>query len=169
MRQRSFCEKFGRIFVLLQHRDPSHIIHQKKQNNMAKILFTAIARKSPVDKSVSYYPIQVPAPRVMTDDLVNYIAENSQLPRAVVPAALAAIQKSIVNFVLNGHSVTIPRLGTFTATVKSTGRANAADVHASDIKKVLCRFRPSAETADPVKYGMSFERVAGIYDAATGE
>ena len=136
---------------------------------MGKILFTAIARKSPKDKTVSYYPLQVPAPRVMTPDLVNYIAENSQLPRAVVPAALAAIQKSIMNFVLNGHSVTIPRLGTFTATVKSEARPSAAEVKATDIKRVYCRFRPSAETADPVKYGLNFERVRGKYDPAPGE
>lgn len=133
---------------------------------MAKILFTAIARKDPTDKSTKYYPVQVPSPRVMTPELINYISENSQLPRAVVPAALAAIQKSIVNFVLNGHSVTIPRLGTFTATVRGEGKPTADEVHASDIKKVFCRFRPSAETADPVKYGLQFERVAGVYDEA---
>ena len=133
---------------------------------MGKVLFTAISRKNPTDKTVAYYPIQVPAPRVMTEDLVNYIAENSQLPRAVVPAALAAIQKSIANFVLNGHSVTIPRLGTFTATVKSKPKASAGDVTAADIKKVFCRFRPSTETSDPVKYGLRFERVAGKCDPA---
>lgn len=133
---------------------------------MAKILFTAIPRKDPTDKSIKYYPVQVPSPRVMTPELINYISENSQLPRAVVPAALAAIQKSIVNFVLNGHSVTIPRLGTFTATVRGKGQATAEAVRATDIEKVYCRFRPSAETADPVKYGLQFERVAGVHDEA---
>lgn len=137
---------------------------------MGKFQFTAIARKSPVDKSVKFYPLQVPATRVLTDDLVDYIAENSQLPRAVLPAALAAIQKSIFNFVLNGHSVTIPRLGTFTATIKSKAQPAADKVSAADIKSVHCRFRPSSKMSENVKYGLTFERVPGFYDTtATAE
>lgn len=131
---------------------------------MGKVLFTATARKNPIDNSVAYYPIIVSSTRILTNDLVDYISENSQLPRSIVPAALAAIQKSIFNFVLNGHSVTIPRIGTFTCTMKGYPSATPAEVKAEKIKKIYCRFRPSAKMADPVKYGLQYERVKSKYE-----
>ena len=128
---------------------------------MPKIRFCARERKHPVTREVKFYPEKVStgADRIRTEALIDYIAQNSQVPRSVVPTALAAIQKAIANFVLNGHSVSVKRLGTFTATVSGHASETPEEVGARSVKRVHVRFRPCTALRHKLRYGITYERV----------
>lgn len=125
---------------------------------MGTIKYNVIPRKDPIDKTVKYYAEKVSAPRILTDELFTYMAQNSQIPRAQVPIALNAILKSIQTLCLNGHSIQIPQLGNFRAIIKGKGVENKEDFSAKDIKSVLIRFRPATFFDDLSRVGISFER-----------
>lgn len=128
---------------------------------MPTINYRMVAKKNPVTKEVRYYAQKshYGISRIDTSALVDYIAENSQLPRAVLPSALAAIQKSINNFVLNGHSVTVPRLGTFTATLRSEGAETVDGVTGDLVKGIRVKFRPTSAMLEQLRYGISYNKV----------
>lgn len=84
---------------------------------MGRIVYSVTKRRNSATAQVKYYPIRVGSERLSTDDVIDYIGENPQVPRAAVPSAVHAILKTITNFVLNGHSVELPRLGIFSATI----------------------------------------------------
>ncbi len=128
---------------------------------MGRIVYCAVKRRSPATAGVKYYPARVGSERLTTDDVIDYIGENSQVPRAAVPAAVHAILKTITNFVLNGHSVELPRLGIFSATIQEP-RSDAESAEAyrlSKDAKVMVRFRPSASLSQELTYGISYVSV----------
>lgn len=127
---------------------------------MPTLRYKVVERESPVTHQKVFYAVResYAIERIKTDDLIDSISENSQLPRAIVPAALAAILKSITNFVLNGHSVTVPRLGTFTGTITSRAAESREAFTASNIKGMRVRFRKSPELDQASRYSVRFVR-----------
>lgn len=125
---------------------------------MGTINYAVVARKNPQTKQLLYYAQKLTdgSGRLMTADLINSISENSQVARALVPAALAAIQKSINNFVLNGHSITIPRLGCFTPTIRGRMVDTAEEFTSEHIRSVQVRYRMSSELRQQATYGVQF-------------
>lgn len=137
---------------------------------MPTLQYRVVERQNALTKQLMYYAQKVGhgIDRIKTDDLIDSIAENSQVPRAVVPAALAAIQKSIVNFVLNGHSVTIPRLGTFNSTLSSRAALSADAFSAANIKGLRVRFRPDPKLRERCIYDVNFQ-LTTVFDPDSGE
>ena len=127
---------------------------------MPTLRYKVVERQNPVTSTKVFYAVResYAIERIKTDDLIDSISENSQLPRAIVPAALAAILKSITNFVLNGHSVTVPRLGTFTGTITSRSAESREAFTASNIKGMRVHFRKSPELDQASRYSVRFVR-----------
>ena len=55
--------------------------------------------------------------RISEDDFVSFVVANCQVGRAQVMSVLNAVEEQLVNFMMQGHSVEVPRLGTFSLTV----------------------------------------------------
>ena len=129
---------------------------------MGRIVYTVVKRRDPSTASVKYYPARVGSERLSTDDVIDYIGENSQLPRAAVPSAVSAILKTITNFVLNGHSVELPRLGIFSATIQEPQQTEATSADAYRLTKdakIMVRFRPTSSLTQELTYGISYVSV----------
>lgn len=76
-------------------------------------------------------------------DILEYCTQNSMVPPAYVAATMHALTQSIRNFLLNGHSVEFPNLGTFRITCESTA---TNDLELAGIRQLLDfknRFLPS--------------------------
>lgn len=129
---------------------------------MGRIVYSVTKRRNPATAQVKYYPIRVGSERLSTDDVIDYIGENSQVPRAAVPSAVHAILKTITNFVLNGHSVELPRLGIFSATIQEPqSDAESAEAYRlSKDAKIMVRFRPSSSLSQELTYGISYVSVS---------
>lgn len=101
--------------------------------------------KNPKTKEDVFVAKQVAYTRISNRQLAKSIARNSQIPLATVTLALSAIQKSIVNFVLNGHSVQIAGLGLFRLTLKGPGAATMEEARPTKETKAMLRFLPDVE------------------------
>ena len=130
---------------------------------MGSINYSVVKKKSPKDPTQSkFYPQMVASTRIENDAIARYISENSQIPLAHVTSALAAIEKSIINFVMNGHSVTIPNLGTFRPSLKlKVGKKAGATADAVDTKdyNVMVRFVPDTYISDEKDYQTKFVKL----------
>lgn len=127
---------------------------------MGTIKYNVVPKKDPVFKTKKYYALKAPAPRILTEQLMDYMAANSKVPRAHVPAALNAILKSIQQLVLNGHSVKVPGLGTFRPVIKSKGAESAEAFNpAKNITGVMVRFRVDKFYNDINRAGIYYEKL----------
>lgn len=106
---------------------------------MAKLQFYPLARKSPKDKSVSYYAQKSTYSNIPTAVLCRRIVDNTAVPPGVVRAALTAIVDSVANFVCNGHSVQLGELMSLRPTVQSKGADTAPKFKAENVKRVMVR------------------------------
>lgn len=57
--------------------------------------------------------------RITDAELINYMLQNSQVGRATAVAAVEAFKAVFSTFLLNGHTITVPALGTFSLTCNS--------------------------------------------------
>ena len=132
------------------------------------IKFKAIARKSPVDKSVSYYPTTETPEPVKLPALVKSIEKITALSSSDVKSCLDALQYEIISRLKDGKSVRFGDLGTFRVSMQGKGTATAEEVQVESIKNLKVVFTPSGQIARSIEVGspdIAFERVKSIYEA----
>ena len=79
------------------------------------------------------------------EDLINTIANNSYVPKAFVSSALYGIVDAIENFLMNGHSISLPNLGILSLSCESNVAPTPSDAGLSQFKRLNINFRPSVE------------------------
>ena len=79
------------------------------------------------------------------EDLINTIANNSYVPKAFVGSALYGIVDAIENFLLNGHSISLPNLGILSLSCESTVAPTPSDAGLNQFKRLNINFRPTTE------------------------
>lgn len=136
------------------------------------IKYKAIVRKSPVDKSIKYYPGPVtPEPRKL-EQLAAEIEQKCTLTRVDIVACLAALQETIVAHLKDGRSVRFGELGSFRISLTGKGCPTADDVKSDSIQRLRVLFRPSSQIARAFRVGakdISFQRTGALAGGATGE
>lgn len=110
---------------------------------MAKMRYYAIARKSPVDNSISYYATNKIYTNINADAVVDYAVQNSNIDRSVIEQAMVGLQEGINTFLCNGHPLQFWPLGSFRITISGKGVASPEAVTASTIKHARIVFVPS--------------------------
>jgi nucleoid DNA-binding protein len=98
------------------------------------------------------------------EDIVNYCAANSVVPKTYLSASMVAIAQCIENFLLNGHSVEFPNLGIFSLTSSGISEADINKVGIEQLHKLNVRFLPCTKLKAEVEaVTLEFD---GIYDIA---
>lgn len=77
------------------------------------------------------------------DDLINLAAENSGISKASMAAAFYAITQQIEQFVCNGHSLELGRLGTFYISTKARAADTIDNAGIGAVVRVAVKFRQS--------------------------
>lgn len=77
-----------------------------------------IRRKDPNTQDPQYYAQKVQYTNIDNETLLNRIVANTSVPKGVIRAAVDAIRDSIINFVMNGHSVELGGLMSLRPTVR---------------------------------------------------
>ena len=67
------------------------------------------------------YPEVASFSRIDAENFMNYLAQNYQVGRAQVASVMEAVADQLAMFLMIGHTVEVPRIGTFSLTVD--GRA----------------------------------------------
>lgn len=66
-----------------------------------------------------YFPIGLKYSNIGEKELLNYMLQNSQVGRAMAVCAVEAFRAAFTTFLLNGHTMKVPGLGTFSLTCNS--------------------------------------------------
>ncbi|MBQ0020835.1 MAG: hypothetical protein KBT39_10010, partial [Bacteroidales bacterium] len=115
-------------------------------------------------KSLAYVLRPVRYSTMRANDIVNYCATNSIVPKAYVHAAMIALSQCVENFLLNGHSVEFPNLGIFSLSSQGITESDAEKAGVDQLIKLRVRFLPCTELKtlmDNVE--VEFD---GVYDIA---
>ena len=81
-------------------------------------------------------------------DIISYASKASAVPESAMTMAMEAIYDAMSYFVLNGHSVQVPNLGTFSISVRCKSAATEEDFtadFANNLRGVQIRFLPNPE------------------------
>lgn len=74
--------------------------------------------------------------------IVEYCTQNSMVPKAYISGAMVALSQCITNFLLNGHHVVFPDLGTFSLTSTGYAEGDVDKAGLDQLKKLNVRFLP---------------------------
>ena len=134
---------------------------------MGKILLTAkeqniynIGGSQKISKGFILRPVRYTT--MSSKDILEYCTQNSMVPPAYVSATMHALTQSIRNFLLNGHSVEFPNLGTFRITCESSATDNLELAGIRQLAEFKIRFLPSSDLKeDLAKIDCELE---GVYE-----
>lgn len=107
------------------------------------IKFRVVLRKNPITKAAKYYPSPVHTTRVEQSKIVAEIAEQSALTTADVKACIDRLQYIIIHHLLEGQSVKLDDLGTFSITLDGKGSDSVKACKADTVQAVRVRFLPA--------------------------
>lgn len=116
-----------------------------------------IKRKNPKNGHVAWYLQKRKYDTISSKELVEAMARNTGIPVAKVGMATDAIVKQLKNFLLNGHSVNIIGLGTFSPRIKSRPSETKDQVTAENVKALLLKFRPQTDIREDMKNTVGYE------------
>lgn len=105
------------------------VIKTKKQT------FTAMEKEGYATRPVRYTTIKAA-------DLVDAASRNNSIPKSYIETACEAIANEFQNYILNGHSVQVPQVGTFRLVLKVKSMETADETY---IKSRHIRLRASKE------------------------
>lgn len=86
----------------------------------------------------------VKMPIIREDDLVEYIARSTNLPRSTVVACTMAIAEAIKLHVIHGHRVEFKHFGKFHLKVQNTCVDTLEECKADTVKRIQLCFTPNA-------------------------
>ena len=109
---------------------------------MGVIRYKVVPKKNPLDESVKYYAQPVLYSQISKEDVIEAAQRNTAIPRAYLDMAYDALINEVENFVMNGHSVQIPNLGTISCRINGTGADSRVNFTTEYIIKVGFTFLP---------------------------
>lgn len=129
-----------------------------------KLKYYPIARKNPKHQDqTNYYAQLYQYSLIERDQILEAASRNSSIPKAYIGMVYDALGEEILNFVRNGHSITLSNFGTIYTTLRSRPSETADKVDASNVKKVKFHFKPCARLRKSLALNLlSFEKVEKV-------
>jgi len=97
------------------------------------------------EKSLAYVLRPTRYSTIDSKQIVDYCAQNSMVPKAYISGAMVALSQCITNFLLNGHHVVFPELGTFSLTSTGFAVGDVDKAGLDQLKKLNVRFLPCTD------------------------
>lgn len=109
---------------------------------MGVIRYKIVSKRNPIDGSTKYYAQPELYSQISREDIVEAAQRNTSIPKAYLDMAYDALINEVENFVMNGHSVQIPNLGTISCRIRGKGADKRDNYSTEQIKKVGFTFLP---------------------------
>lgn len=87
---------------------------------------------------------------IEAEDLIDAIASTSYVPKAFVTSALYGISEAIQNYLMNGHSISLPSLGILSLSCESSVAKTPAEAGVNQFKHLNINFRPSTALKEKI-------------------
>ncbi|KWW30965.1 MAG: putative DNA-binding protein, histone-like [bacterium P3] len=111
-------------------------------------LFYNIVPKSdplnPQNDVRKYYAVLRSLGMIDEREVAKIVSNETGLSLSEAETAILSLEKAIVRHLLEGYTVKLGGMGSFSLTINSTGSFEAEEVSPDNIKKVNLNFRPSA-------------------------
>lgn len=129
-----------------------------------KLKYYAVGRKNPKKMSeTKYYAQLYQYSMIERDQILEAASRNSSIPKAYIGMVYDALGEEILNFVRNGHSITLANFGTIYTTLRSRPNETPEKVDALSVKKVKFHFKPCARLRKALAVNLiSFEKVQKV-------
>ena len=72
---------------------------------MGTLRYKVVKRRNPMTAAVSYGPRLLRYTLIKADDVVERAAQNSNIDRGLLEAAMVGFQEAVRNFIMNGHNL----------------------------------------------------------------
>ena len=115
---------------------------------MSKMKVNAAFQRVAILNKEGYVSRAVTYSKIDGEDVLELAAQNSGINQAQLSAAMYAIRQSFVNFLLNGHSVELPGVGTFRVGVNAKMVNEASQVSVDQIYRRKIHYLPSIALKD---------------------
>lgn len=89
--------------------------------------------------------------KIDSDQLLERAADNSGVSKGVIYTALDAVMREFRNFLLNGHSVQLPEVGTFRFSIRCKAVDTAEEVTADNVSVRHIVYTPSTAMRTLIK------------------
>lgn len=109
---------------------------------MGVVRYKVVQKRNPIDGSVKYYAQPELYSQISKEDIIEAAQRNTSIPRAYLDMAYDALINEVENFVMNGHSVQIPNLGTISCRINGIGSETKQTFSTEYIRKVGFTFLP---------------------------
>lgn len=116
-----------------------------------------------------YFTTAVRYSTIKTDELIDYVCENSGLAKAQMAASFYAILQQLEQFVMNGHSIELGNLGTLYLSVNAKAMEKEEDAGASAIERIVVKFRQSARLRKTLNKKISFSAVSSSESSGSSD
>ena len=110
---------------------------------MAKVWLKSKLQNLAMKKKEAYVTRSITLPRIDKDTLLARAADNSGIRRGVFYQAVDALCNEFKNFLMNGHSVEIPLVGSFRFGVNAKATDTEAEAGASQVYRRKILYVPS--------------------------
>ena len=106
---------------------------------MAKVWLKSKLQNLAMKKKEAYVTRSVTLPRIDKETLMSRALENSGLRKGVFYAAVDALCNEFKNFLMNGHSVEVPEVGSFRFAVNAKATDTEEEAGAGQVyrRKIL--------------------------------
>ena len=108
---------------------------------MGTLQTTIVSRTTPKGQT-RLYPGIASYKNIGNEELIQFMVNEQGIKSTTAYSAIYALRSLIYNHLLNGHTLTIPRLGTFSLTLKAKGTETPELCTNDTIKSVNIRFTP---------------------------
>lgn len=112
---------------------------------MAKVLLKSKLQRIACKKMNRYVTRAVVLPRINKDELLARAAANSGIRKGIIYSASDAISNEIENFLLNGHSIEVPVLGTFSFAVNASAAETEKGAGATAVYRRKIKYTPNVQ------------------------
>ena len=79
--------------------------------------------------------------QIGAEDIIEYSSENSGIPKAQMASAFYALSQQIRQFLLNGHTLELPNLGSLYLSVNAKAAETEEEAGAKAVTRISVKFR----------------------------
>ena len=132
------------------------------------IVRTGIVQRTVPNGGRKLYASKIMYSNVGHDELISYMQRNANIGRATAVAAVDVFVKVFQAWVMNGHAIRVPELGTFSLSAKTKSVASRGKADASVIRRRRVRFTPLKHLKESAR-STRFQGIVVDDDTATPE
>ena len=112
---------------------------------MAKVWLKSKLQNLAMKKKEAYVTRSITLPRIDKDTLLARAADNSGIRRGVFYQAVDALCNEFKNFLMNGHSVEVPEVGSFRFGVNAKATDTEAEAGAGQVYRRKIHYVPNKD------------------------